>query len=141
MEDLLALIRSTCTRTFEADHESAIRAIARELGFLRVSANVRRVIQPALAAALDRAIIHNDRGIYRIDCRAIGEYPDELLQTYLPAAIGRAWKSHEEALRATARYLGFRKVGPAMREFLEAAIAHCIRAGTLKADGDWLRRK
>jgi hypothetical protein len=54
--------------------------------------------------------------------RTINDYPDDLIQKSLYTAIGRTWWEQGRAIQAAAQYLGFRRVGSAIRARFTAAI-------------------
>jgi hypothetical protein len=107
---------------------------------VRTGNRVAEAIDSALVAAVNRGVIKNDRGWLSIDCRNIGDYPRELLIDSLLSAMGRGWTEREEAVRAAARHLGFRRTGPAIRDAFKSVITVAIRRGLLERDGERIRK-
>ena len=70
-----------------------------------------------------------------MDCRAIDDYPLDLLVEYLLAAMGGSWWERAEAVTATARHLGFRRTGKNIVAALKPAINAAVRRGLLERDG------
>jgi hypothetical protein len=76
-----------------------------------------------------------------LDCRTIHDYPRELLTNALLAAMGRAWIERDEAIKAAARHLGFRRTGSAIRDAFKSVINGAIRRGLLEYDGALIRKR
>ena len=88
-----------------------------------------------------RGIIHRERGLYNLDCQSITDYNRTDLVKYLCAAIGRTWHTRDDAIKATARYLGFRRTGKVIKETLKSTINAAIRRKEIERDGAKLVRK
>jgi hypothetical protein len=140
LEDILAVIRSIMDDEVELQSTTAITIVARELGFTRTGQRIHDTVKSALTAAVRRGIIINNRGTYSIDCRRITDYPDDLLDKCFYAAIGRSWWERDEAIRAAARYLGFRRTGSVIVETFEKVIRRGLRRKELEKDGGVIRR-
>ena len=120
--------------------DTAVRAIAQELGYRRVTQKVRDVIQGDLLAATRRGIVERRGDEVAIYCRTIEEYDAEFLRQMVLKAQGRGWHERDEAIRRAAAYLGFARLGPRIRRRLSAAIQTLVRRGELERDGDYVRR-
>jgi len=120
----------------------ASRQIAKAMGFGRVSPNLKNVIGEGLRAAVRRGVLWRDNGTFHPRYRSIREYSTDELRRVLRASMGRAWWLQEEAVTYFARYLGFRKTGPALKGVLQAVIRNAIRAKAMerdKRDRQWVR--
>jgi hypothetical protein len=84
--------------------------------------------------------VANEKGKLVPDCRTIQAYPRDLLKESLLAAMGSTWWEQEEAIRAGARYLGFRRAGSAIVDTFKSVINGLIRQGRLERDGYRLRK-
>lgn len=138
--DLVCEIRGVFAAAGELAADDVPIAVARALGFRRTGPRIRDVVMSALNAAVRRGVVINTGGAYAMDCRAIVDYPDELLVKYLYAAIGRAWVDREDAIRSAARYLGFRRTGATITSEFERLIRRGLRRGDLRKDGGMIRR-
>ena len=139
-DDLVAAIREVFAQNSELDRDSAIREVARTLGFGRTGSRITEAIDSALIAAAKRGVIQNNRGDLSLLTRNIGDYSrDELINTLL-SVMGVAWWEREEAIRAATRHLGFRRTGSAIRDAFKSAINGAIRRGLLERDGELIRR-
>ncbi|HXG92928.1 MAG TPA: hypothetical protein VNN73_11255 [Blastocatellia bacterium] len=85
-------------------------------------------------------MIANDRGLLFLLSRNISDFTRDELIAALLAAMGRGWWLREDAMRAAARYLGFRRTGSAIREAFKSAINGAIRRGLLEYDGALIRK-
>jgi len=142
-EDGLAAIRELFSRLGASDgldRETAIREVARAMGFDRVGPRIREYIEGDLIAAVRRGVILNDKGKLLLDCRSIQDYPTDLLKECLLAVMGSNWWEQDDAIRAGARYIGFRRTGPAIVDTFKSVINGLIRQGLLERDGSRLRR-
>lgn len=114
--------------------------VGNALGFERVTVKRREAIQRAMKTAVRRGIVVNARGVYSIDCKHITDYPDDLLEKYFCAAIGRVWWRREDAIRAAALYLGFKRTGSAIVKAFEGVIRRGARRRELEQEGGMVRR-
>jgi hypothetical protein len=85
-------------------------------------------------------VIQNNRGVLSLLSRNIGDYSrDELIGTLL-SVMGAVWWEQEEAIRAAARHLGFKRTGSLIRDAFKSAINGAIRRDILDRDGNLIRR-
>jgi hypothetical protein len=142
-EDGIAAIREVFSRLGAdegLDREEAIQEVAKAMGFDRIGPRIREYFEGDLIAAVRRGIVANEKGKLVPDCRTIQAYPRDLLKESLLAAMGSTWWEQEEAIRAGARYLGFRRAGSAIVDTFKSVINGLIRQGLLERDGSCLRR-
>jgi len=139
-DEMIAAIREVFTQNSELDRDSAIREVARALGFERTGSRISDAIDSALIAAAKRGVIYNYRGALALLSRNIGDYSrDELIYTLL-SVMGAVWWDREEAIRAAARHLGFKRTGRLIQDAFKSAINGAIRRGLLEYDGQLIRR-
>ena len=138
--DLMTAVREVFSGGAELDREAAIKEVAHAAGFNRTGSRIAEDVDSALITAVRRGIIKNDRGILSIDCRDIGQYPRNLLVTALVAATGYAWTERERAIKAAARYLGFRRTGSSIHDAFKSAINSAIRRGLIGTDRKMIRK-
>ncbi len=128
-----------------AERGLAMKTISQELGFGRLGSNIREELESNLRTAVRRRIIErvDSDGTYRLATRSIGDYlldpPDSYtdLRRFLCAAIGRTWTDEAEAIRKTARYLGFARTGEGISKVLSGAVKSAqIRGQVEFADGN-----
>jgi len=107
----MAAIREVFSSGEQRDEDEAIREVACALGFQRTGPRIRKRIKRSLLTAIERGVIRNGDGVFGIDCRNIGDYSRDQLIAALLGAMGSRWWDREEAIRAAARHLGFRRTG------------------------------
>lgn len=119
------------------DRESAIRAVARALGFARTGKDTRDAINSFLTAAARRGIVETRAGRPYLVARSIGEYDRNLLKDQFLASLGGyAWTDRDEAIRAFVRWMGYARTGPAINELARSLINGLLRERRLEsADG------
>lgn len=122
------------------DRPTAVREVAHGLGFRRTGDRIATVIDSALILAVKRGVVKNERGWLALDCRNIGDYPRELLIDALLGAMERRWIEREEATRAAARYLGFRRTGAAIQKAFKSVIRGALLRKLLKSEGTQIRK-
>jgi|CXWL01.1.fsa_nt_gi SAM-dependent methyltransferase len=122
------------------DREACLRALARALGFQRLGPRLRETLEGHLLAAARRNVATTRDAQVTLATRTITDYDPAALESQLLAALGTAWLDRDEALRAFARRLGFRRTGKRIREALEDAIKAAASRGRVEVDGDQLRR-
>jgi hypothetical protein len=139
-DEVMAAIRDVFKSGESLDPDAAIAAIARALGFRRTGARIHEALRSALRTAIRRHIINRDKGVISLECATIDDYSrDELIGTLL-AAMGTSWWDREDAIRAAAHRLGFRRTGSQIRKAFKSAINGAIRRGLLEYDDHIIRR-
>jgi hypothetical protein len=139
-DELMAAIRDVFKTGASLDPDTAITDIARVLGFRRTGARIHEELRSALRTAIRRHIINRDKGVISLECATIDDYNrDELIETLL-AAMGTTWWDREDAIRAAAHRLGFRRTGSQIRKAFKSAINGAIRRGLLEYDDHIIRR-
>ena len=139
-DDLVAAVREVFSQNSELDRDSAIREVAHVLGFGRTGSKIAEAIDSALIAAAKRGVIYNHRGALSILSQNIGDYSRDELIVALLSSMGVIWWEREEAIRAAARHLGFKRTGSLIRDAFKSAINGAIRRGLLEYDGELIRR-
>jgi hypothetical protein len=139
--DVLCAIRNLFNDDQERVRDAAIRELAHALGYQRTGSRVYEVLSTDLQTAVRRGIIVNVCGVYRRGFRTLGDCTRESLKKDFESAIGRAWITREDAIRALARWLGFARVGAVIDETGRSLINGLIREGRLETDGAELIRR
>jgi hypothetical protein len=136
----MSAIREVFSSVESLDPETAIIQIARVLGFRRTGARITQGLGSALRTAIRRHIINRYKGVISIECASIDDYTrDELIETLI-AAVGSTWWDREDAIRAAARRLGFRRAGNRITRAFKSAINGAIRRGQLGSEGRKIRK-
>jgi hypothetical protein len=139
-DEIMAAIRDVFRSGEALNPETAISAIARVLGFRRTGNRITEELRSSLRTAIRRHIINREKGIITIACSAIDDYTrDELIETLL-AGFGNTWWDREDAIRAAARRLGFRRTGSRITKAFKSAINGAIRRGLLESAEKKIRR-
>jgi hypothetical protein len=73
--------------------------------------------------------------------RNINDYSRDGLIDVLLKGVGRKWCTRDEAIRAAARRLGFRRTGSHISKAFRSAINGAIRRNLIEYDGDYIRRR
>lgn len=139
-ETLLGVIREVFAGGARMDAGESIRAIARRLGYARAGARIHERLKNTLRVAVTRGILCNGQGEYRLDRGGIGDYTQDECVAALLSAMPRGWTEREDAIRAAARHLGFRRTGSAIHDAFKSAINGAIRRGLLEYDGEMIRK-
>lgn len=137
---LIAALREVFSSGEELDREAAIRETARALGFSRTGPRIAEAIDSALLSAVRRGILQNSRGLISLASRDIGDHSRDELYAALLGSMPRGWVERDDAIRAAARYLGFRRTGRAIRDAFKSVINGAIRRGLLEYEGGNIRR-
>ncbi len=88
---MIAAIREVFSQNSDLDRDSAIREVARALGFERTGSRIAEAVDSALIAAARRGVIQNNRGVLSLLSRSIGDYSrDKLIDTLL-SVMGAVW--------------------------------------------------
>lgn len=139
-DELMAAFREVFTANGALTREETIRDVARALGFNRAGSRINFRIRYMFPIATKRGIIAKTENGFSIDCRSINDYRRDLLIDALLDSMGRRWWERDEAVRAAARHLGFRRTGRQIRDTFKSAINGAIRRGLLEYEGRSIRR-
>lgn len=137
---MILAIRKVFAESGALDAETAVRAIARQLGFARTGPRIDETVRNNLAVAVRRRILTNEGGVYTLFGRDIGDYARNELIDALLGAMGRGWTEREDAIRAATRWLGFQRTGRAIQDAFKSAINGAIRRGRLEKQGSQIRK-
>ena len=72
--------------------------------------------------------------------RTINDYSRDELVTVLLKGMGKKWWTRDDAIRAAARRLGFRRTGSHINKAFKSAISGAIRRKLLEYEGTMVRR-
>jgi hypothetical protein len=132
--EIMATIREVFREGGGRARESAIRDVARELGFDRTGSRIQERLHGELIAAVKRGIVVNENGELRLATRTIEDYDSEYLKTLFLSEMGSTWWDREDAINRAARSLGFTRTGPRINERFKSIINGLIREGRLESD-------
>jgi hypothetical protein len=140
-EELVCRVRQLFRDGLARPREAAIGEMARELGYQRTGTRIHETLDDILRTAVRRGILENVAGNLQIGVKAIEQYQREFLKDQFLAALeGVTWTEREEAIRAFARWLGFRRTGPTIDDTARSLINGLIREGRLESEGTRVRR-
>ncbi len=136
----MAAIREVFASGEPLEREAAVREVAHALGFHRAGSRVRWAVLQSRRVAVNRGIVRREGDWFYLGCRSIGDYSRDQLIEALLGAMNYSWQERDEAMRAAARYLGFRRAGSAIRDAFKPAINGAIRRGLVEYGGSLIRR-
>ncbi|MBR1255191.1 hypothetical protein JQ634_15960 [Bradyrhizobium sp. AUGA SZCCT0240] len=140
-EELICRIRQLFGDGQERERETAIAALARELGYQRTGPRIHEELDNALRTAARRGILASERGSMSLFARTIDQYDRDFLKDQFLASLpGRQWLEREDAVRAFARWMGFRRTGPTIEDTTRSLINGLLRESRLESGGTQLRR-
>ncbi|MEK6373002.1 MAG: S24 family peptidase [Acidobacteriota bacterium] len=140
-DELVCMIRQLFSDGEIRDRDSAIRELARDLGYERAGSRIHEILDNALRTAVRRGVIANAGDGLALDGRRIEDYKRDFLKDQFLASLeGRAWKEREDAIRDFARWLGFLRTGPVIDDTSRSIINGLIREGRLESNGSSIRR-
>jgi SOS-response transcriptional repressor LexA len=141
-DELICSIRQLLGDGRSREREALIQELAREAGYGRVEPGVRDALEGAVRTAARRGVIRSERDEVALLARAITDYERAFLKEQFLASLGgRAWRTRDEAIRAFARWMGFRRTGKVIQETGRSLITSLLRAGALEAGKDGLIRR
>jgi hypothetical protein len=136
----MSAIRRVFLKIDGIERGTAIKEIASEMGYGRVSQRIHDTLAGDLMAASRRGIVSRENGLYYLDCRTIADYPRDTLKDAFLSVLGNTWKDQEDVIRDTASYLGFTRTGANIQNAFKSAINGLIRQGCIERDGKEIRR-
>ena len=123
------------------DRDTAIIELARSLGYRRTGIRVRQVLDADIRTAVRRGILKSTRGELALNANSIDAYERAFLkEQFLASLQGRAWPDRDEATRAFARWLGFRRTGRNIEDTVKSLINGLLREGRLGSRQVQIRR-
>jgi Type ISP C-terminal specificity domain len=140
-EDLVCRIRQLFGEGDERARESALAALARDLGYQRTGTRIHEELDNALRTAVRRRVLANEHGALRLFARTIEQYDRDLLkEQFLASLAGGQWVERDDAIRNFARWMGFRRTGPAIDDTARSLLNGLLREERLERDGSRIRR-
>ncbi|MGL4400849.1 MAG: restriction endonuclease subunit S, partial [Luteolibacter sp.] len=142
--ELMALLREVLTEHGPCDRDTLVKQAATALGFQRVRETLADSLSNAIRTAVRRQVLLNGGSTYSVNRAGIADFDMDFLKTQFLAAVseqGRVWTDRDDAIRAFARWFGFRRTGKVIDETARKLISRLLRGGHLEADGDSIRRK
>ena len=123
------------------ERDLAISELARELGHQRTDTRIHEALDDTIRTAVRRGILEITGGNLKIGAKSIEQYEREFLKDQFLASLGgSAWTEREDAIRAFARWLGFRRTGPAIDETARSLINGLIRSRRIESEGTQIRK-
>lgn len=140
-EDLICRIRQLFGDGQERERDEAIDALARELDYQRTGTRIHEELNNALRTAVRRGILANKSGAVSLFARTIEQYDrDFLKEQFLASLPGRQWIVRDDAVRAFARWMGYRRTGSAIEDAARSLVNGMLRDGRLESGGSQIRR-
>ncbi|HEX8339981.1 MAG TPA: hypothetical protein VF624_03640 [Tepidisphaeraceae bacterium] len=139
-DEAMGYVRDAFAEGGVRDREQAIKDVAVGLGYQRVGSRVRETVDGYLRAAVRRGILVNENGQYGLLVRSAADYTRDHLIDRLVAAMNDGWVERDDAVRATAKHLGFQRAGSSFAEAMKSAIKGAIRRGLVQYDGTLIRK-
>ena len=139
--EVLQIIRQVFSDGELRDRETAIRDIARDLGYRRAGNRIQDIIHTDLLTASRRGILKSIGGELSLFARSIDEYERDFLKQQFLAAIGRTWIDREEAIREFCRWMGFARTGQLIEDSARSLINGLLREDRIESDNkNFIRR-
>jgi Type ISP C-terminal specificity domain len=136
-EDLICSIRHMFGDGAERERGVAIDALAQELGREHRGSE----LEQALRTAVDRGILASERESLRLSARNIEQYERSVLkEQFLASLSGQPWVERDDAIRAFARWMGFRRTGRSIDEAARSLINGLLREKRIERNGSHIRR-
>ena len=139
--EVLQTIRQVFSDGEPRDRETAIREIARALGYRRAGNRIQDIIHTDLLTASRRGILENSGGQLSLFARSLDGYERDFLKQQFLAAIGRTWIDREEAIREFCRWMGFARTGQLIEDSARSLINGLLREDRIESDNkNFIRR-
>lgn len=136
----MACIRDVFSDSAPRSRATLIRDLATRLGYQRVGKRIEETLSNDVRTAVRRGILEPaGAGAFKQASKSIDGYAREHLVKMMLSDMS-GWWDQNELIRATARYLGFRRTGKNIQQAFKSAINSAIRTGKLERDGKRLRK-
>ena len=141
-DEVMAAFRQAARAQGEMTREQLLKEVSLLLGYQRLGPKIEEVLRGHLRAAIRRRIISANAADAWLETPTMGSYTrDELVATFTSVMRPGTRYEREDILRATANYLGFRRLTETTRTPLKSAINSAIRQGTLGYEGSLIWRE
>ena len=123
--------------------DELIRQVSYQLGYKRASSKIELVLRDVLRTAARRGILIRHAGTVQLLAGSITGYENEHLKAQFLAALSgqsAGFVERQDAVVAFARWMGYARTGPVIKEVSKSLIYRLLRAGKLIASGTMIRR-
>lgn len=121
--------------------EALIRAVARELAFVRTSPALKTLLDNAIRRAVRRGVAQNTGGLLSLPVRNMADYDRDHLKAQLLSALraqgGICAKA--DAPMLLARFLGFARTGTSITASVKAILSSLVRAKQVESKAGLIR--
>ena len=94
-----------------------------------------------LRTAVRRGILESGNGVLKLAVASIEHYDRaHLKDQFLASLSGHRWVDRDDAIRAFARWMGFRRTGSSIDDTARSLVNGLIREGRIESDGGMIRR-
>jgi hypothetical protein len=139
-EDLICRIRQMFGDGEKRRRDAVTDALARELGYQDAGNRIHEAVDNALRIAVERNVLGNEGGTLRLSARSIDQHERNVLkEQFLASLSGRPWVERDDAIRAFARWMGFRRTGRAIDETTRSLITGLLREKRIERNGSQIR--
>jgi hypothetical protein len=140
-DELISMVRPLFSDGAEYERDTAITKLASQIGLERPNSPIRAEIDSVLRCAVERGILESSGDVLQLAARSIQQYSrDDLKTQFLASLPTSAWIDRDDAIRAFARWLGFRRTGSAIDESTRSIISGLLRENRLERSGSKIRR-
>jgi hypothetical protein len=111
------------------------------LRYQRTGSRIDEELDNTIRTAVRRGILESNNGVLRLAVGSIEHYDrTHLKDQFLASLSGRGWVDRDHAIRAFARWMGFRRTGSSIDETARSLINGLIREERIESDGGLIRR-
>ena len=140
-EELICRIRQMFSDGENRTQDAATGVLARDLGYQHPDSRIHEDLDAALRIAVGRGILANHNGALRLAARNIDHYQRSFLkEQFLASLLGRPWIERDDAIRAFARWMGFRRTGQTIDDTARSLINGLVREKHVERDGSRIRK-
>jgi hypothetical protein len=142
LDDAACSIRQLFNGQELRDRDELMADLAAQLGYDCTDNVVMEELNSVLRIAVRRGILEDRGAGFTVFGRNISDYERSFLKEQFVACLqGHSWTDREDSIRKFARWLGFRRTGPAIDEAARSVINGLIREDKLESNGSRIRRR
>jgi hypothetical protein len=140
-DELICMVRPLFSDGAEYERDMAISKLASQIGLEKPNSPIRAEIDSVLRHAVQRGILEGSGDVFQLSAHSIGDYGRDHLKAQFLASLPEAnWIERDDAIRAFARWMGFRRTGSAIDECARSLINGLLRDDCLERMGSKIRR-
>jgi len=141
-DELVCIVRPLFSDGAECERDAEFTRLASQIGLENPNSHTRAEIDSVLRSAVQRGILESSGDVIQLTTRSIADYSRDHLKVQFLASLPQSdWIERDDAIRAFARWMGFRRTGSAIDETTRSLINGLLRDDRLESMRSRIRKR